>query len=85
MARGVRKEESQQRGTNTLIRTVKETHDIKFLKNTCNLVFVSRRDLTIIITTITMAAGKGGPEKRKSSNEARTHSCALLRRPATLS
>ena len=32
-----------------------------------------------------MAAGKGGSEKRKSSNEGRLHSCALLRRPTTLS
>ena len=51
------------------------------------LEIVSGRDLTTItITTITiMAAGEGASEKRKSSNEGRLHSCALLRIPTTLS
>ena len=56
--------------------------------------------ITTIVITIT-AAGKGGSEKRKSINEGRTHlgvsdkrkssnegrtqSCALLRKPTTLS
>ena len=37
---------------------------------------------TITITII--PAGYGGSEKRKTSNEGRTHSRALLRRPTTL-
>ena len=50
------------------------------------LAIVSRRDRTTIITIITtMAAGKGGNEKRKSNNEGRLHSCSLLRIPTTLS
>ena len=31
-----------------------------------------------------MVAGREGCEKRKSNNEGRRHSCALLRRPTTL-
>ena len=36
---------------------------------------------TIIITTTITPAGYGGSEKRKTSNEGRTHSPVLLRRP----
>ena len=46
---------------------------------------VSGWDHTITIIITIMAAGKGGSEKRKSSNEGRLHSCALLRIPTTLS
>ena len=53
----------------------------RFLEQYMQFVFVSGRDPT----TITTAAGKGGSEKKKSSNEGRTHSCTLLRRPTTLS
>ena len=49
------------------------------------LEIVSGRDLTTITTTITTAAGQGGFENWESTNEARTHSCALLRRPKSLS
>ena len=59
---------------------------IGFQENYVQFETVSGWDLTTIIITITtMTAGKGGSEKRKSSNEGRTHSCALLRRNTTLS
>ena len=46
----------------------------------------SERDLTTtMITTRTVAAGKGRSEKMISINEGRLHSCALLGIPTTLS
>ena len=54
---------------------------IGFQKKYVQLEIVSGWDLT---TTI-MAAGRGGSKERKSNNEGRLHSCALLRRPTTLS
>ena len=38
----------------------------------------------IIIITIIITAGWGGSKKRETSNEGRTHSCALIRKPTTL-
>ena len=38
-------------------------------------------DRVQITTIIIISAGYGGSEKRKTSNEGRTHSPALLRRP----
>ena len=55
----------------------------RFSEKYVHLEIVSGRDHATTITT--MAAGKEGSEKRKSSNEEQTHSCALLRRPTTLS
>ena len=58
----------------------------RFSDKDVQLEIVSGRYLTILqIIKIKMAAGKKKSGKRKSSDEGRTHSCALLRRPTTLS
>ena len=48
-------------------------------RNPSITMIISVRDPSI--ATMIEAAGKGGIRKRKSSNERRTHSCALLGRP----
>ena len=58
---------------------------IGFQKITCNLKLLVRWDLTTTTITSQQHGSGGGSEKRKSSNEGRSHSCALLRRPTTLS
>ena len=60
----------------TLMRTVKKTHNIKLREN------VSGRDA---LRTSSTVQAKRCSKRVKSSNEGRTHSCALLRRPTTLS